>query len=94
MDTETFVRRCREHGVPAHRVVGLDEMVAGLPIAAHPIAGRYRVTPSLAHGAPASPPHRPAPITGQHGREVMLELGYDDDAIDGLESTGVLGRPR
>ena len=32
----------------------------------------------------------PAPVASEHGREVLLELGLDDDAIDRLVEDGVV----
>jgi crotonobetainyl-CoA:carnitine CoA-transferase CaiB-like acyl-CoA transferase len=90
--TEEFLDRCRAEGVPAHVVVSLDDVVAGLPIVEHPKAGRYRVTPSLAPGADhTAPPHRPAPLLGEHGREVLAEIGYPPDEIERLIAGGTLG---
>ena len=93
MTTAEFLDRCRAEGVPAHEVETLDDVVAALPIVEHPIAGRYRVTPSLAPGVePGEVPRRPAPLLGQHGREVLTELGYSEAEIAALEDAGVLGR--
>ena len=93
MTTGEFLERCRAEGVPAHAVETLDDVVARLPIVDHPVAGPYRVTPSLAPGVePDEPPRRPAPLLGEHGREVLSELGYDAVAIAELEDAGVLGR--
>jgi crotonobetainyl-CoA:carnitine CoA-transferase CaiB-like acyl-CoA transferase len=93
MTTDEFLQRCRAEGVPAHAVETLDDVVARLPIVEHPVAGPYRVTPSLAPGVePDEPPRRPAPLLGEHGREVLGELGYDAATIDELEDAGVLGR--
>ncbi len=93
MTTDEFLQRCRAEGVPAHAVETLDDVVARLPIVDHPVAGPYRVTPSLAPGVePDEPPRRPAPLLGEHGREVLGELGYDAASIDELEDAGVLGR--
>ena len=93
MATGEFLERCRAEGVPAHAVETLDDVVARLPIVDHPVAGPYRVTPSLAPGVePDEPPRRPAPLLGEHGREVLSELGYDAATIAELEDAGVLGR--
>lgn len=93
MTTDEFLERCRAEGVPAHAVETLDDVVARLPIVDHPVAGPYRVTPSLAPGVePDEPPRRPAPLLGEHGREVLSGLGYDDVTIAELEDAGVLGR--
>jgi crotonobetainyl-CoA:carnitine CoA-transferase CaiB-like acyl-CoA transferase len=34
---------------------------------------------------------RPAPLLGQHNREVLSELGLSDQEIDDLEAAGVIG---
>jgi crotonobetainyl-CoA:carnitine CoA-transferase CaiB-like acyl-CoA transferase len=93
MTTAEFLARCRAEGVPAHQVETLDDVVAALPIVEHPIVGPYRVTPSLAPGVePDQVPRRPAPLLGEHGREVLTELGYSEAEIIALEDAGVLGR--
>ena len=33
----------------------------------------------------------PTPGLGQHTKEVLAELGYDDGAVEGMEAAGVLG---
>ncbi len=53
------------------------------------------MTPSLAPGVPVdAEPRRFAPVLGENGREVLLELGYSDEEIDELENSGVVGRYR
>lgn len=93
--TASFLEACATHGVPASRVESLDSIVEGLPLVEHPVAGTYRHTPPLV-GGPAvdAAPRRPAPLLGQHGREVLAEVGYDDERLDALEQAGVLGRYR
>ncbi|MGO9557774.1 MAG: CaiB/BaiF CoA transferase family protein [Acidimicrobiales bacterium] len=89
--TADWLDLCREAGIPAARVNTLDDLIDELPIALHPKAGPYRVTPMPARieGADASTP-RPAPTIGQHNREVLAELGYEGTDIDRLETEGVL----
>jgi formyl-CoA transferase len=33
------------------------------------------------------------PALGEHTREVLRELGYEDEAIDALRTKGVVGAP-
>jgi crotonobetainyl-CoA:carnitine CoA-transferase CaiB-like acyl-CoA transferase len=40
--------------------------------------------------ATPSTPGGPPPMPGQHTREVLGELGYDDDAIDKLLAAGAI----
>ncbi len=63
-------------------VVEVDDPVAG-PV---PTLG---IGPKLS-GTPGSI-RRPAPRLGEHGDEVLAELGYDPDAIADLRARGVLG---
>ena len=60
----------------------------------HPLLGRVRqfgnlITFSDTPGKPASP----APMLGQHTREILAELGYDETAIDGFRARGVVSWP-
>lgn len=76
LTTEQLLELCRRADVPVHRVVTLDELVAGLPEDEHPHAGAYRRTPSLAGGRRvAVGEQRPAPPVGEHTDEIMAELG-------------------
>ncbi len=91
--TAEWLLLTREAGVPSAAVVSLDEIVSALPIAVHPHAGQYRVTPPLV-GSPdgdgTEVVRRHAPLHGEHGREVLTELGYSGDEIVELEGAGVL----
>lgn len=57
----------------------------------HPRAGRVRVTniPFRMSETPGGI-ERPAPLVGQHGREILGELGYTPEAIRALESAKVM----
>ena len=89
--TRDFVQRCQEGDIPVSDVATLESLVSALPLASHPTAGPYRIVPSLAPGvAPNERPRRLAPLIGQHGREVLAEIGYEDHELDGLESSGAL----
>ncbi len=90
--TEDWMAFCAEHGIPAAEARDLDDLIAELPIAEHPVAGKYRIIPPPERFSrtPTSV-RRPAPSVGQHGREVLTEIGYDGAAIDRLESDGIIG---
>lgn len=57
----------------------------------HPKAGRVRVTniPIRMSATPGSI-RRPAPLVGQHGREILSELGLTAESIAGLEANGTI----
>ena len=89
--TAQWLTFCSEHGIPAAPMTDLDELVASMPDASHPVAGPYKSVPSPVRfsRSPASV-RRPAPLTGEHNRDVLREVGLDDDTIDALEAAGVL----
>lgn len=78
-------------GLPVSEVATIADLVSELPVADHPHAGPYRVTPPLTGvGATTDVVRRPAPLQGEHNREVLAEIGYSADEIGGLERGGVL----
>jgi len=91
--TAEWMRDFDAVGLPAGPVLGIAEAVAhpqtqarGMIVETdHPAAGRVRGLGLPIHfsgaGAPSS---RPAPLLGEHTREVLRELGYADQAIDDL----------
>ncbi len=94
LTTDEWLDLCSEHGIPCTKVGDIDELIDALEIVEHPVAGAYRQIPSAVRYS-ATPPsiRRPAPVLGEHGREVLAEVGYDDDAIDELEAAGALIAP-
>lgn len=90
--TAEWLTFCASHGIPAAAMADLDDVVAGLPDALHPVAGAYKsVPPPVRFSRTASSGvRRPAPLVGEHNREVLREVGLDDDAIDALEASGAL----
>jgi len=92
--TAFWLEYCTEHSIPSSAVRTVDDLVADLPVVEHPIVGSYRQIPSPVRFSrtPASV-RRPAPLVGQHGREVMREIGLSEAEIDALESSGVLRQP-
>jgi crotonobetainyl-CoA:carnitine CoA-transferase CaiB-like acyl-CoA transferase len=88
--TAEWLAFCSEQGIPAAPATGLDEIVDALPDADHP-AGRYKLIPSPARfSATPATVRRPAPLAGQHNREVLAEVGLTGAEIDELEAAGVL----
>lgn len=90
--TAEWLEFFREQNVPAAAVAGLDDLVAELPLAEHPVAGTYRQIPPpvIFDGAPQSV-RRPAPLIGEHTDEVLAEAGYPGERIEALRRSGVLG---
>jgi len=83
--TAEWLLFCEENDIPATRPATLDELVEKLPIEHHPEAGDYRVIPPPARfSATPSSVRLPAPLIGQHTREVLLEVGYAETTIDAL----------
>lgn len=81
--TEHWFNFCRSHDIPVGRVNTLDELIAELPIAQHPQVGPYRVIPiPTTFEGTACPKILPAPVFGQHTREVLQEVGVDHDEIE------------
>ena len=89
--TAEWVEFCREHDIPCSPIVDLDEIVAGFPLAEHPIAGSYRVVPTGPR-LDATPPElrRHAPLIGQDNDEVLSEVGYSPEEIAALRAADVL----
>jgi crotonobetainyl-CoA:carnitine CoA-transferase CaiB-like acyl-CoA transferase len=93
-----------EVGVPCAPINYLSEVVSDPQVVArgaiidyeHPVAGVFRGV-----GAPwrlASDPadrqaRLPAPLRGEHGREILREVGLEDPAIDDLAEEGVIWVP-
>ena len=89
--TAEWLEYCAEHDIPAGPVRSLDELVAELPVAEHPVAGQYRViNPAVRFDATPAGLHRHAPLIGEHGDEVLAEVGYSAAEIAALRSADVL----
>jgi crotonobetainyl-CoA:carnitine CoA-transferase CaiB-like acyl-CoA transferase len=60
----------------------------------HPLLGRVRQFGNLiTFSDTAGRPERPAPMVGQHTREILSQLGYDDSTVDDYHSRGVITWP-
>src|SRR5487761_282451 len=90
--TAEWLSFCAAREIPAAEAASLDELIEALPDGEHPEAGRYKVIPPPARfsATPASV-RRPAPLPGQHTREVLAEAGLAEDEIADLEQAGLLG---
>ena len=92
--TEEWLAFCRDNNIPATRVVSLEEIVDEQPDATHPVASTYKqVRPGARLTATPAAVRRPAPLPGEHNREVLSELGYTDTEVDDMLARGVLRQP-
>ena len=89
--TAEWVSIGREAGIPMSAIASLDDLLDELPLVEHPHAGAYRVLPPMTGATPSDATvRRPAPLQGEHNREVLTELGYADEEIDALAAADVL----
>lgn len=98
--TEDWLEALEAVGIPAGPVLSIKEMQSDpqaiardmVPETDHPIAGRVQTIglPVKLSKTPGGVV-RPAPLFGQHTREVLAEYGYSNREIDALlESGGVI----
>ena len=99
-DGATWIDRLNAAGVPCGRINKMDEVFAD-PQVQHlkpydevdsPVKGpkaRYLAQPVRLSRTP-SKTQLPSPEVGQHTDEVLSEFGYDEAAIAGLRSRGVI----
>jgi crotonobetainyl-CoA:carnitine CoA-transferase CaiB-like acyl-CoA transferase len=58
----------------------------------HPKAGEFRtIGPPIRFGRTPCVIKRP-PLLGEHGEEILREVGYTDEEIDNLSREGTLGQ--
>jgi crotonobetainyl-CoA:carnitine CoA-transferase CaiB-like acyl-CoA transferase len=70
--TAYWLAFCSREHIPASRIVTLDDLVAQLPLAEHPVVGSYRhIPPAARFSKTPQGLHRPAPLIGQHTTEVI-----------------------
>ncbi|HET9894168.1 MAG TPA: CoA transferase [Streptosporangiaceae bacterium] len=90
--TEYWLAFCSEHGIPAAPARGLAEVIESLPDAEHPAGGTYKqIPPPVRFSASPASVRRPAPLAGEHNREVLAEAGLTDEEIAALQAAGILG---
>jgi crotonobetainyl-CoA:carnitine CoA-transferase CaiB-like acyl-CoA transferase len=93
--TAQWLEFCSEHGIPAAPAAGLDEIIAELPEAEHPLGGAYKVIPPpVRFSATPASVRRPAPQVGEHTAQVLAEAGLTEAQIAALAEAGVLRTDR
>ena len=92
--TAEWLEFCELEGIPATKAAKLEDLVSALPQATHPTAGQYRIIPPpVRFSATPAAVRRHAPRIGEHGREVLAEVGYDEATLDALQEAGTLVAP-
>jgi crotonobetainyl-CoA:carnitine CoA-transferase CaiB-like acyl-CoA transferase len=96
--TQEWLELFAPTSVPVNRVNRLEDLADDPHLAAtgfwktveHPTEGRLRTTgfPVNFSATPAEETRRHAPRLGEHTRELLAELGYTDDRIEALVSSG------
>ncbi len=97
--TEDWLVRMEDAGLPAGPVLSITEMHEDPQALAremivetdHPVAGRTRaIGLPVKFGDAFAEMSRAAPVLGQHGREILMEHGYDTARIDALVESGAM----
>ena len=89
--TAEWLAICSAAEIPAAEARDLDEIIGALPDDEHPAAGPHkRIPPPARLSASPASVRRPAPLIGEHNREVLLEVGFGDAEIEALEAAGVI----
>ncbi len=89
--TAEWLAYCAEKDIPAGPVRTLDELVAELPVAEHPVAGPYRqINSAVTYDTTPAAVHRHAPLIGEHGDQILADLGYTPAEIARLRADDVL----
>ena len=97
--TADWLARLDAADVPCAPVLRRGEVMSNEQVVArglisefdHPGIGRVRqAKPAAEFSATPTRPPSPAPRIGEHGRQILTELGYPDAEIDRLGSVGVV----
>ncbi|MEM1130677.1 MAG: CoA transferase [Pseudomonadota bacterium] len=100
--TEDWLNQMEAAGLPAGPVLTIPEMHRDPQALArdmvveteHPVAGRVQsIGAPVKFGATPGGVRRPAPLLGQHGREILSAHGYAPERIAALEKSGALLAP-
>ncbi len=83
--------------VKSHLAAAEDQQVKHLGLIQtykHPVAGIVKVVgPAVRWSETPASIDRPAPLVGEHTREILAEMGRSPDQIDTLIARGVAGEP-
>ena len=100
MPTKELLQKMLDNDVPAGSVLDLDDLFDDPKIQhnnavlqfEHPTAGSYRQAAPAArfHGTPQEPRRRMPPLLGEHTEEVLTQLGYSVDEVDGFRDKGIV----
>jgi len=87
-----WIRLCEENDVPVDLAVTPGE-AAGHPqlLAREAVARGYAQFPVWASGRRGGSIRRRTPRHGEHSREILVELGFDDGEIAALRRSGTVG---
>lgn len=97
--TETWLALCEEWQIPSMPIVDIDDLMEDEHLKAvgmfeahqHPSEGAtILVRPPVKFAKSPSAIRRHAPLYGEHGPEVLRELGYDEQTIAALKESGAL----
>ncbi len=99
--TAGWLARLRAADILADRINGFDDWLADPHIVAtgaavtveQPGMGQFRTPRMPGVSAAADAAMTPAPAIGEHGRQILAELGLDSLTIDQLAAKGVLRLP-
>ncbi len=98
--TQEWVEMLNEAGIPAGPLLDITQMHTDEHAIAremitevdHPVAGTIKTlgTPVKFHGTPGGV-KRAAPLLGQHGMEILAEIGYSTEQVQAYIDAGVVG---
>jgi crotonobetainyl-CoA:carnitine CoA-transferase CaiB-like acyl-CoA transferase len=100
--SEQWLKDLQPLGIPCAPVLDLDDLLTDEHLLAveffrrfeHPTEGTLNLPrPPMRFSTQPTGPGRPAPLLGEHGPDLLRELGYPDDEVRRLTDTGVLHHP-